>query len=409
MLRNRQAIVIGPTPPGTGVIAPATLRAESISTSPTTRLRRSGRVIGLMPTSMTVAPGLIQSALTICGRPTAATRTSARLLIAAASRLFEWTIVTVHSAARSSAAIGFPTRLERPSITASAPERASCTVRSRIRQACNWSQGTPEHKHGRDVLLENIDAWDLVMQALPHMWHMSTEEQRHAQDLLQQAIALDPEYAHAHALLGWTYVNMFNLDSGTPIGEFTDQALDAGERAVTLDEQDHWGHLVLGLGHARRRRPETAVMHLSQAVELNPNFALGYAGLGYAFACGGQPERGLEALEQAQRLSPRDPFLAIYAPVVRYMALFALQRYEETIALCRSITTMNPNHAGAWRLMTVSMGLLGRINEAREALARTLALQPDLSSAHVTNDTVYANPSDRARFLLGLQKAGLKN
>ena len=256
---------------------------------------------------------------------------------------------------------------------------------------------------------QNIDAWDLVMQALPHMWHMSTEEQRHAQDLLQQAIALDPEYAHAHALLGWTYVNMFNLDSGTPIGEFTDQALDAGERAVTLDEQDHWGHLVLGLGHARRRRPETAVMHLSQAVELNPNFALGYAGLGYAFACGGQPERGLEALEQAQRLSPRDPFLAIYAPVVRYMALFALQRYEETIALCRSITTMNPNHAGAWRLMTVSMGLLGRINEAREALARTLALQPDLSSAHVTNDTVYANPSDRARFLLGLQKAGLKN
>ena len=69
----------------------------------------------------------------------------------------------------------------------------------------------------------------------------------------------------------------------------------------------------------------------------------------------------------------------------------------------------NPSHAGAWRLMTVSMGLLGRIDEAREALARTLALQPDLSSAHVTNDTVYANPSDRARFLLGLQKAGLKN
>ena len=257
--------------------------------------------------------------------------------------------------------------------------------------------------------LQNVDAWDLVMQALPHMWHMSTEEQRHAQNLLQQAVALDPGYAHAHALLGWTYVNMFNLDSRTPIGEFTDQALDAGGRAVTLDEQDHWGHLVLGLGHARRRRPEAAVTHLSQSVELNPNFALGYAGLGYAFACGGQSERGLEALEQAQRLSPRDPFLTMYAPVVRYMALFALQRYEETIALCRSITASNPNHAGAWRLMTVSMGLLGRIDEAGEALARTLALQPDLSSAHVTNDTVYANPSDRARFLLGLQKAGLKS
>ena len=256
---------------------------------------------------------------------------------------------------------------------------------------------------------QNIDAWDLVMQALPHMWRMSTEEQRTAQELLQQAIALDAEYAHAHALLGWTYVSMFNLDSRTPISEFTDRLLDAGGRAVSLDDQDHWGHLVLGLGHARRRRPELAVTHLLKSVDLNPNFALGYAGLGYAFACGGQPERGLQSLEQAQRLSPRDPFLAMYAPIVRYMALFALGQYEETIAVCRSAAALHPNHAGAWRLMTVSLGLLGRIDEARESLAHTLTLQPDLSSAHVANDTVYANPSDRARFLLGLQKAGLKD
>ena len=184
---------------------------------------------------------------------------------------------------------------------------------------------------------QNIEAWDLVMQALPHMWRMSVEEQRLAQALLQQAVALDTEYAHAHALLGWTYLCMFNLDTRMPIGEFTDKALDAGARAVALDDQDHWGHLVLGLGHARRRRPEPAVMHLSRCVELNPNFALGHAGLGYAFACGGQPERGLESLEQAQRLSPCDPFLAIYAPVARYMALFALERYEETIAICRGL------------------------------------------------------------------------
>ena len=110
------------------------------------------------------------------------------------------------------------------------------------------------------------------MQALPHMWRMSVEEQRRAQDLLQQAIALDPEYAHAHALLGWTYVSMFNLDARMPIGEFTDKALDAGERAVALDEQDHWGHLVLGLGHARRRRPEPAVMHLSQICRTQSEF-----------------------------------------------------------------------------------------------------------------------------------------
>jgi len=246
-----------------------------------------------------------------------------------------------------------------------------------------------------------------VMQALPHMWRMSTEEQRLSQDFLQQALAIDPDYAHAHALLGWTYVSMFNLDTRTPIGEFTDRALESGARAVALDEQDHWGHLVLGLGHVRRRRPEAAVMHLCKSVELNHNFALGYAGLGYAFACSGQPERGLKSLEQAQRLSPRDPFLAMYAPVVRYMALFAMGQYEETIAVCRATTAMHPNHAGAWRLLTVSLGLLGRVDEAREALVHTLSLQPDLSSAHVEKNTVYTDPADRSRFLLGLQRAGL--
>jgi hypothetical protein len=41
------------------------------------------------------------------------------------------------------------------------------------------------------------------------------------------------------------------------------------------------GQLVLDLAHTRRRRPEPALTHLSKAVELNPNFALGHAGLGY--------------------------------------------------------------------------------------------------------------------------------
>jgi len=253
----------------------------------------------------------------------------------------------------------------------------------------------------------SIDAWDLVIQSVPHMWRMSAQDHRRAQELLERAIVLDPNYAHPHALLGWTYVTMYNLDTRTPLVEFNDKALAAGAKALALDDEEPWGHLVVGLGHARRRRPELALQHLARSVELNPSFALGHAGLGYALACGGQPERGLRALEQAHRLSPRDPFLVIYAPIVRYMAFFALGRYEEAIAVCRSTTALHPNHAGAWRVMTVSLGLLGRIDEAKEALAHALALLPDLSS-NVELITPYADPADRARFLEGFRKAGLE-
>ena len=66
-------MVIGPTPPGTGVMAPATFGRLRVSR----RRRRACPCrparMRLMPTSMTMAPGLIQSPRTISGRPTAAT------------------------------------------------------------------------------------------------------------------------------------------------------------------------------------------------------------------------------------------------------------------------------------------------------------------------------------------------
>ena len=58
--------------------------------------------------------------------------------------------------------------------------------------------------------------------------------------------------------------------------------------------------------------------------------------------------------------------------------------------------------------MTVSLGMLGRLDEAKEALARTRVLHPDLSIAHVEKDTAFADPADRSRFLEGLRRAGLE-
>jgi adenylate cyclase len=202
---------------------------------------------------------------------------------------------------------------------------------------------------------------------------------------------------------------MFTLDSGTPIGSFTERALAAGTRALALDDQEPWANFVVGLGHARRRRSDLAIAHLTRAINLDPNFALARAGLGYALAVSGEPERGLQSLEQAERLSPRDPCVALYAPTVRYMAYFALERYADVIAVCRTTAEFYPRHSGAWRLMTASLGLTGRIEDAKAALAQTLRLQPDFSSAHVERDSVFVQESDRARLLLGLQKAGLRD
>jgi len=62
VLRSRLAMGIGPTPPGTGVMKPATVLASSNATSPTSRVLPapfSDASTRLMPTSITAAPGLI--------------------------------------------------------------------------------------------------------------------------------------------------------------------------------------------------------------------------------------------------------------------------------------------------------------------------------------------------------------
>ncbi len=117
-------MVIGPTPPGTGVIAEATSTASSNATSPTSRVLPSpfsGAGTRLMPTSMTTAPGFTQSPRTMPGRPTAATSTSALWQTAGRSAVREWAIVTVASRWSSNCAIGLPTMFERPSTTACLP------------------------------------------------------------------------------------------------------------------------------------------------------------------------------------------------------------------------------------------------------------------------------------------------
>ena len=112
MLASSIAIVIGPTPPGTGVIRAATSATSAVATSPTRPAS-----VRFIPTSTTVAPGFTQSARTISGRPTAAIRTSASRQAAARSRVREWQTVTVALAFTSRLAIGRPTRIERPITT----------------------------------------------------------------------------------------------------------------------------------------------------------------------------------------------------------------------------------------------------------------------------------------------------
>ena len=85
---SKHAIVIGPTPPGTGVSAFAFFESSSNATSPTIPFS-----VLLIPTSITIASFFTQSPLTNSGIPTAATIISASRHSAFKSFVLECVIV----------------------------------------------------------------------------------------------------------------------------------------------------------------------------------------------------------------------------------------------------------------------------------------------------------------------------
>src|SRR5262249_38640437 len=81
-----------------------------------------------------------------------------------------------------------------------------------------------ENFRARRKAPESLDAWDLVMRALSHFWRMTREDNLLAQEFAGRAIAIDPNYAQALAVLAFSHVfgaqmGWENAAEATPIAE----------------------------------------------------------------------------------------------------------------------------------------------------------------------------------------------
>ena len=178
---------------------------------------------------------------------------------------------------------------------------------------------------------DNMDAWDLVMRALSHYWRVTRQDILVAQALLEKAIAIDPNYGQALGVLAATHtfsahIGWAETATTLPIAE------RAALAAIRADNEDPWAHYALGNVYLFRRRFDDSLSEFELALRLNPNFSLaqGYYGLTLSYC--GRWEEGDLAARRALRLSPRDPFSAIYCGIAAY-AQFLGRNYDEAMRL----------------------------------------------------------------------------
>ena len=157
-----------------------------------------------------------------------------------------------------------------------------------------------------------MDAWDLVMRALSHYWRVTRQDNVVAQALLEKAIAIDPNYGQALGVLATSHT--FSAHMGWE--DMADGRLPIAERAalaaIEADSEDPWAHHALACVYLFARRFDDSLAEFELALRLNPNFSLAQGYYGLALCYCGRWEEGDLAARRALRLSPRDPFSAIY-------------------------------------------------------------------------------------------------
>jgi TolB-like protein/Tfp pilus assembly protein PilF/predicted Ser/Thr protein kinase len=156
-------------------------------------------------------------------------------------------------------------------------------------------------------ITNSAEAYEVYLQARFHWTDYSVRSMREClhsgQKLLEQAIVLDPAFAHAYALLG-----LLLFFESANFTEHADaklaRAKTAAEQALALEPQLADGWSALGGAYAQGGQNAEAVRTLRRAVEIAPNSEFAWDMLGYAYHYAGLVELAEQAYQRARTLNP---------------------------------------------------------------------------------------------------------
>ena len=176
-------------------------------------------------------------------------------------------------------------------------------------------------------------------------------------------------------------------------------------RAIALDPADAEAHSTLGLVLWLRGDPEGAVSEARQALATSPNLAFAHAVLGAALIFSGQPTDGIVAFQTGIRLDPQQSMLPSR---LMHMAIgfYFCREYETAVGVAKQAIRSNPDYPLTYRWLAAALGQIGQIEEAKETLAKAIAVAPASFDFYVRNRARWTRPEDHAHMLEGLRKAG---
>ncbi len=248
----------------------------------------------------------------------------------------------------------------------------------------------------------NMDAFGYVLKAR-WLWYRDQENVAPIIELLENALALEPGYAEAFALLADVYAT--NIFSPTvSLDRHAELARHYAQKALEADSKDALVQAVAALTFSVLGDFERAETHSSTAVVLNPNDYLAVYSRGTTLTYAGHMNAGLMWLEKAMRLDPhaahQDLEVVVECHYMRHAYLDAVKTFKRWQSA--------PLYM--YDVLAVCYAQLGRLEDAADARDIWLSNQPDgykFKNTLETHMNMCKRQEDREHWLQGYRKAGL--
>jgi adenylate cyclase len=249
-------------------------------------------------------------------------------------------------------------------------------------------------------------AWDLFQLGQKHIYLSTASDNVEAQRLFRRALELDPTLAAAYAWLSYAIVLGMLYFGAEPDERRLNEAVALARRGVELDDQDALTHFTHGRALLARKAYDHALAELRSALELNPNLAIVYCGLGDSLAYEGRFADAIPFFEKAISLSPYDPQRwAFYS--YRALAHLLAGEFDSAVEWSTRATRVPNCHYWPFAHRVSALGHLEDLETVTVAKKELLLRQPEFSCAFAEQRLFYIkNPAHIERYLDGLRKAG---
>ena len=210
---------------------------------------------------------------------------------------------------------------------------------------------------------QDTEAYRLYLRGRHHWYKRTNEDVRKALDYFEQAIDADPGYALAwagvadcYAVGGGAYLNL-------PGQESRAKSRAAARRALEIDDTIAEAHNTLADTLFYYDWDwEGAEREFRRALELNPNYAIGYAWYSEFLSATGRHEEAIAATRKARELDPLSPIMT-HALAASYLGA---RRYNEALPLELSVIEQMPEYSAAYYVLAEIYLGLGEYEKAVE-------------------------------------------